>query len=327
MTTPAFRPASLDDAAVAADMMTAAYPPEPQDPVVIRYRWMHPRLGWSTGRFIAELDARPIAYVGWFHGPWASLPERQGYVECALDRARWTTALATLLWDWITQQATADGALLINASAVDDQTKELEVLRSLGFRIDRRDQAWELDLITHGPSLVADAHAARDKMREAGIRLTTLASWNDPAALAKLHALHDLTIQDAPHTIPILAQTLEDYTARMNAPDVPGERVWIALSGDRPVAISFLRFPPVRGQVWTGYTGCHPAFRGRGIARGVKLQSLAQAAEMKVPLVRTDNDSENAPMLHINEALGYRRRPGFVSLVKRVKGPADRSHL
>jgi len=57
---------------------------------------------------------------------------------------------------------------------------------------------------------------------------------------------------------------------------------------------------------------------GRGIARAVKLQSLAQAIELGIPFVRTDNDSENAPMLHINEALGYHSRPGFASFVKRV---------
>jgi hypothetical protein len=34
--------------------------------------------------------------------------------------------------------------------------------------------------------------------------------------------------------------------------------------------------------------------------------------------VITDNDSENAAMLHINESLGYRLRPGFVGHLKRV---------
>jgi hypothetical protein len=35
--------------------------------------------------------------------------------------------------------------------------------------------------------------------------------------------------------------------------------------------------------------------------------------------VLTDNDSENLPMLHINETLGYDERRGFISFTKRVK--------
>ena len=85
------------------------------------------------------------------------------------------------------------------------------------------------------------------------------------------------------------------------------------------MSMSYLKFPPVRGTVWTGFTCTHPDYRGRGIARAVKLQSLGQAAELGIPIVCTDNDSENAPMLHINETLGYVRRPGFVEHHKRVK--------
>ncbi|HEY8816762.1 MAG TPA: hypothetical protein VIP57_16895, partial [Candidatus Dormibacteraeota bacterium] len=66
-------------------------------------------------------------------------------------------------------------------------------------------------------------------------------------------------------------------------------------------------------------TCTHPAYRGRGLARGIKLQTLAQAAKLGIPAVLTDNDSENAPMLHINETLGYDERRGFISFVKRVK--------
>jgi hypothetical protein len=55
----------------------------------------------------------------------------------------------------------------------------------------------------------------------------------------------------------------------------------------------------------------------------VKLQTLAQAVELGVPFVYTDNDSQNAPMLHINETLGYQRRPGFVEHHKRVTKKDD----
>src|SRR5256885_10047835 len=106
---------------------------------------------------------------------------------------------------------------------------------------------------------------------------------------------------------------------RFHARDRRQDRLWIAVDGDRAVAMSFLRFPPVRGTVWTGYTCADREYRGRGIARAVKLQSLAQAADLGIPVVCTDNDAENAPMLHINETLGYVRRPGFVEHHKRVK--------
>ena len=87
--------------------------------------------------------------------------------------------------------------------------------------------------------------------------------------------------------------------------------------------MSYLKYPPVRGDVWTSYTCTDPGYRGRGLARGIKLQTLAQAVELGVPLVYTANDSENAPMLRINETLGYRARPGFVEHHKRVTKQQD----
>jgi GNAT superfamily N-acetyltransferase len=151
-----------------------------------------------------------------------------------------------------------------------------------------------------------------------GITLQTVAEWADPDKLQKLHELNQVTVQDVPHSLPILPEAFEDFTRRANAPDRRHDRWWVARDGDQAVAMSFLKFPPVRGTVWTGFTCTHPGYRGRGIARAVKLQSLAQAVQIGVPMVCTDNDAENAPMLHINEALGYVRRPGFVEHHKRV---------
>ena len=121
-----------------------------------------------------------------------------------------------------------------------------------------------------------------------------------------------------PHTSPLLPQTIDDFMTRVAAPSTPPDRWWIALDAGAPVAVSYLAYPPVRGPVWTNFTGTHPAYRGRGIARAVKLQSLAQAVELGIEEVRTDNDSENKPMLHINETLGYELLPGYVSFEKRL---------
>jgi RimJ/RimL family protein N-acetyltransferase len=158
---------------------------------------------------------------------------------------------------------------------------------------------------------------------EEGIILLTVADWRDPEAFNKLHALDGATRKDMPSTFPNLPETFADFAQRVNSPDRPHDRWWIALDGDRPVAMSYLKFPPVRGPVWTGYTASDREYRGRGLARAVKLQTLAQAAELGIAAVQTDNDSENAPMLHINEKLGYRSKPGFVSHLKRVGSTHD----
>ena len=62
----------------------------------------------------------------------------------------------------------------------------------------------------------------------------------------------------------------------------------------------------------------HPRkqFRGLGIARAVKLESIGQAIELGKHSITTNNDLENAAILHINSTLGYQPLPGLVTYVK-----------
>jgi RimJ/RimL family protein N-acetyltransferase len=318
VTEPTLRPASVGDAALAADLMTAAYPRFPTDPVVNRYRWEHPRAGWSQGHFIAELAGRPIAYVDWTHGPREQDPERYCEVGVSLDRAYADPELLLFLCGWVTDAAARGGSLILEAHAGEDERELLEALKQTGFERDRFEKVWELDLRAQGSRLRAEAVLARAAAARDGYEMTTVAAWRAPHKFRALLALDDVTRRDIPTTSPILPDTFENFMERSSSPDRPHDRWWVVVNDDQPVAVSYLRYPPVRGYVWTGYTCSHPDHRGRGLARAVKLQSLGQAAELGVPVVYTDNDSENAPMLHINERLGYIQRPGFVSLLKRV---------
>lgn len=56
----------------------------------------------------------------------------------------------------------------------------------------------------------------------------------------------------------------------------------------------------------SGFTGVLPEFRGRGLAKLVKSASLRKVAAAGVTRAYTSNDEENAPMLAVNEWLGYR---------------------
>ncbi|WFB10301.1 GNAT family N-acetyltransferase [Streptomyces sp. LX-29] len=59
------------------------------------------------------------------------------------------------------------------------------------------------------------------------------------------------------------------------------------------------------GRYWSGMTGTLRAFRGRGLAKLAKHDSLRRARAAGCALAFTGNDGENAPMLAINRWFGY----------------------
>lgn len=313
-----YRHAALEDAELASDLITAAYPPFPCDPVITRIEWEQPKQGFAYGRFIAERDARPIAFLAWRHAPWADVPERSCEVEVWLDRNALNRELLVELITWISDQAAKKDARVLVSICAEDESEMCDALKRVGYTLERVERVWELDLAANGLRIIEDAREAAKVTAEGGIHCTTLGEWKDVDRFKKLHDLFEATMQDVPHTVTIPPETYGDFVNRLQRPDRPHDRFWVALDGDRPAALSYLRYPPVRGTVWTGYTCTDRSYRGRGLARAIKLQSLAQAAELGVPLVYTDNDQENTSILHLNEQLGYRPRAGFVELHKRV---------
>jgi ribosomal protein S18 acetylase RimI-like enzyme len=69
-----------------------------------------------------------------------------------------------------------------------------------------------------------------------------------------------------------------------------------------------------------GVTAVHPDYRGRGIARALKLRTLEYARQHVYREIRTQMDETNAPMLHVNQAIGFVKHDGFVVFERRVSG-------
>jgi GNAT superfamily N-acetyltransferase len=76
------------------------------------------------------------------------------------------------------------------------------------------------------------------------------------------------------------------------------------LHGGRPVAIALLRTDGQRAM--NDMTGTLRPFRGRGLARTMKLTQLDWAARAGIAAVLTENDETNMAMLAVNTRLGYR---------------------
>lgn len=67
---------------------------------------------------------------------------------------------------------------------------------------------------------------------------------------------------------------------------------------------------PTNNYMYNMMTGVEPSYRGRHIALALKLLVIECARSYGAAYMRTNNDSENAPMLAVNHKLGYQLQPG-----------------
>lgn len=132
------RPATLDDAAIAADIDTNAHPHDPEDPQLTRH-WRFTSLG-------AEL--RP--------------PYR-------------TAVRLDALYALVEEAARADATHKVTAWAWEHDALALGVLNARGFREERRERFWELDLVEGRERITTMAAESRERMRTEGITVLTLA--------------------------------------------------------------------------------------------------------------------------------------------------------
>lgn len=315
------RPATLDDAAFVADMWTALRPEEPEDPVMTRYWWEHP---WDDGvweRFIAEGAGRPVGFALQSHPKWETMPERYARSQADLAPEARTERRLDALVAFTEARAAGDGALRITLWAWEDDPLKIGVAQRRAFREERRERFWELDLAARHGALEEMTERSRAHMRAQGIDVTTLDRVWDPEKYRRLWLMSEEASQDTPRTVPWTPTPFETFEAWLRSPGVREDRAWVARIGDDIVGISVLAYPPARGVVVTEWTGTARSVRGKGVARALKCETVMQAVALGVDRVRTDNDFQNKPILHLNESMGYRPRPEMIQFIKELGRP------
>jgi RimJ/RimL family protein N-acetyltransferase len=311
-----FRPAAVGDARLYAELSLARRPDEPEDPEVARHSWEHPSAGWTRERFILEAEGAPVGYAEHSEPAAERNPEGDGYVTAWLVPRAAAAERLEAAFEFIERRATGAGVRVFTAEVWEDALSEAEAVLARGYRYDRLSKAWELDLIENHDRLLLLAGRTDALLAQQGISCHAIADDPDPEIWARAFAAALDAERDMPRTWPYVPTTFEEYLTWYGGPDSSPRWYFVAKDGDQVVGVSSLCFPPRQGNVWTGLTGVVRSHRGRGIARGVKLAITRQAIEQNVSRIRTDNDETNAPMLHINEELGYQRIPGIVSYRK-----------
>ncbi|WP_416980755.1 GNAT family N-acetyltransferase [Streptomyces sp. T028] len=147
-----------------------------------------------------------------------------------------------------------------------------------------------------------------------GVELRTAADFaDDPRPLFALDAEAG---SDEPSDIETEFTDYDAWVAEYwTHPHLDLELTSVAVADGRPVAFSVAHTNGA-GRYGTGMTGTARAYRGRGLAKLVKNDSLHRAHAAGYTEAYTGNDSDNGPMLAINKWFGYEIRATEVRHVR-----------
>ena len=92
----------------------------------------------------------------------------------------------------------------------------------------------------------------------------------------------------------------------------------VAAEGDRWVGMAAVGYFRETNSMYNMFTGVDRAYRGRKLALALKLLAIRCAQRYGAVYLRTNNDSQNAPMLAINRKLGYQPQVGKYRLIQEL---------
>jgi ribosomal protein S18 acetylase RimI-like enzyme len=253
-----------------------------------------------------------IGYSVILHESW--WPDHHFYLWLAVDPQWRQRGLGLALYQDAQALLEAQGAALLRSEVQDDDAVSLRFAERHGFAVERHLFASRLDLTAFDEAPYGSLLATQDA---AGIRFFTMADVGDsPAARHKLYELNANTGLDIPGAdgsyMPF--DEFERWVCGARWYNPAGQL--LAADGDRWIGLCAVQLLPKAQGAHNLMTGVLEPYRGRKIALALKLLAIRYAREHGARYIRTDNDSLNAPMLAINQKLGYKPQPGKYLLIK-----------
>jgi len=286
------REATLDDAPAVAGLSALVYPAELVSARGVRHGWeataeRSRRLMWLA---LDGKDAVGFAAAGLSESsadPGAAVANLYVHPERRLQ------GIGTALWELVEPHLAEIGATHVNSFGLDEEPSR-RFMGARGFEVTFVQRMSTLDLATLGPPPAVPE----------GVELVPFAAVDDPRPVYELEveALQDVPL-DQPHD----GLRWEEWHERWwHHPEHDLQSSLLVLLDGEPVGFTMMFSDPESGRTATGMTATARHARGRGLARLVKHHALARAAAAGLELAGTENDEANAPMLAVNERLGYR---------------------
>lgn len=198
------------------------------------------------------------------------------------------------------------GAKRLLGELADSEPARLEQLSDHGWRVDAH-------IRTATAELTGSSHPRPPAIE--GIAFTTVTTSTVPNPLEQLYDLYRETLRDNPGFIDELPGFDAWRAETLEGPHSKPEWVFTAEHRGQIVGVTAVEATDDPHNAYVDYTGVVKAWRGRGLARALKVGAAAQLAASGIRRLETEVDASNTPMLAVNTSLGYLLGPGHYRMV------------
>lgn len=269
--------------------------------------------GRDIRRMVAVDEAsQVVGYSYANHEDW--FPAGRYDVWAVVEPASRNQGIGTTLFNDAIDYALSRGATLLISEVREIDPTSLSFTQRYGFVIDRHLFESSLDLTAFDEKLF---QAVEESVAASGIQIHSLAELgNTQENRRKLHAVNYASALDIPG-VEGGWMPFEQFDQMVSTADwFKPEGQFGALDGEEWVGLSAVQLIAETQGSYNLMTGVMRAYRGRGIALVLKLTAIRYARANGAIYMRTNNDSQNAPMLAVNRKLGYVPLPGIFFLRK-----------
>ena len=207
--------------------------------------------------------------------------------------------VGSALFDAVCSWASDHGVEALETTVESDDEDSLGFALRRGFSEHSREIGLELNFATAESPAVAPLQ---------GVEIVLLA--DRPELAYGVYEVGSEALPDIPGSEDWTPPPFEQFAAA----HLQGLAIFVAVAGDEVVGYAKLRERPNDRAADHGMTAVKRAWRGRGVARSLKLAEIVWARENGIERLTATNEDRNAAMQRVNESLGYQPAPGRVHL-------------